>query len=147
VTIYRHTQFGTITVLVLAAGISLVVVISARVGWHPVSTVVGGILGLGLMLFHSLTIEVDRRRVRCAFGPGIISRQVPLVEIAAARPVRNRWYWGWGIRLTPAGWMFNVSGLDAVELELVQGGRFRIGTDEPELVVRAIAQAKELGTA
>jgi hypothetical protein len=38
--------------------------------------------------------------------------------------------------------IWNVSGFDAVELDLAGGRHFRIGTDEPELLVRAIGQAK-----
>jgi len=41
------------------------------------------------------------------------------------------WLVGWGIRWTGSGWLFNVSGLDAVELSLKSGRRFRIGTDDP----------------
>jgi hypothetical protein len=67
-------------------------------------------------------------------------------EIRDARAVRNRWFYGWGIRLTPHGWMFNVSGLDAVELDLPNGRRFRNGTDEPERLLAAIRQATAIGT-
>ena len=35
-------------------------------------------------------------------------------------------------------WLWNVSGLQAVELVLNNGKRFRIGTDEPENLVNAI---------
>ena len=48
---------------------------------------------------------------------------------------------GWGIRLIPNGWLWNVSGLGAVELSLVNGQRFRIGTDEPEQLATAIQGA------
>ena len=37
----------------------------------------------------------------------------------------------------PSGWMFNVSGLDALELVLANGKRFRIGTDNPNDVIEA----------
>ena len=142
-TVYRRTQFGTANVVALVAAIGLVVVIGGRVGWHPVSVAVPGVLAIVLLLFCALTVDIDRRRLRCSFGPGLIRKDFPLAEIVAARPVRNQWYWGWGIRLTPSGWMFNVSGLDAVELELVQGRRFRVGTGEPDALARAITQAKE----
>jgi plasmid stabilization system protein ParE len=56
-------------------------------------------------------------------------------------PPRVRLY-GWGIRLTPSGWMFNVSGLDAVELTLRSGKRFRIGTDDPRDVIQALEKAR-----
>jgi hypothetical protein len=55
--------------------------------------------------------------------------------------VRNKWWYGWGIRLTPHGWLFNVGGLDAVELELASGRKFRIGTDEPQGLLNAIRTA------
>ncbi len=140
---YRRTQFGTVSVAIVVAAIGVLVVISQNIGWHPVSLFVAGVLGVAILLFCTLTIDIDRQRLRCFFGPGLIRKDFPLTEVVSAIPVRNRWYYGWGIRLTPSGWMFNVSGLDAVELELVQGKRFRIGTNEPEVVVRAIAQAKE----
>ncbi len=55
--------------------------------------------------------------------------------------MRNPWYYGWGIRLTPTGWMYNISGLDAVQLQLASGKRFRIGTDEPVQLKSAIDRA------
>ena len=139
---YRHTQFGTLTVASVGAAIALLLVISATTEWHPISISVLVILVIALALFYSLTVEVDHRRVRCFFGLGLIRREIPLSEISSARPVRNHWYYGWGIRLTPGGWMWNVSGLDAVELEMVQGKRFRIGTDRPDELVRAIEVAR-----
>jgi len=50
--------------------------------------------------------------------------------VTAVRQVRNHWYYGFGIRKVPNGWMYNVSGLDAVELHLTSGKVFRIGTDD-----------------
>ncbi|HEU4752170.1 MAG TPA: hypothetical protein VFU47_03600, partial [Armatimonadota bacterium] len=48
---------------------------------------------------------------------------------------------GWGIRLAwdhgPIS-VYNVSGLEAVELRMKGGGRFRIGTDEPRELCAAI---------
>jgi hypothetical protein len=35
-------------------------------------------------------------------------------------------------------WLWNVSGMGAVELQLKNGSRFRIGTDEPETLARAV---------
>ncbi len=53
----------------------------------------------------------------------------------------NRWYYGWGIRLTPHGRLYNLSGLEAVEVQLNTGKKFRIGTDEPDALVRALRAA------
>ena len=84
------------------------------------------------VLFTSLTTSVGDGFVDVRFGPGPIRRRIALSEIVSADIGRNRWYWGWGIRLTSQGWMWNVSGLSAVQLELTNGRRFRIGTDDAE---------------
>ena len=39
-------------------------------------------------------------------------------------------------------WLWNVSGFRAVELVFKDGKRFRIGTDEPESLIRAIENNK-----
>jgi hypothetical protein len=46
-----------------------------------------------------------------------------------------------GIRKIPGGWLYNISGADAVELTLKGGKRCRIGTDVPEELERAIEPA------
>ncbi len=93
------------------------------------------------VLFGSMTVSVDGSGVHLALGVGLIRRSVPLGDIAECRPVRNSWWYGWGIRLTPRGWLWNVSGWDAVELTYRSGGHFRIGTDEPGRLCAAITAA------
>ncbi|MBN2431875.1 MAG: hypothetical protein JXQ27_10380 [Acidobacteria bacterium] len=110
-------------------------------GGNPVSLIVCGIMGFSLLLFYDLSVVIRDRALTVFFGVGLIRKRFHLNEILSARAVRNPWYYGWGIRLTPYGWMFNVSGLGAVELELRSGRRFRIGTDEPDRLVAAIRQA------
>ena len=69
---------------------------------------------------------------------GLICKKVPLAEIAECEPIRIRWWYGWGIHLTPYGWLYNVSGLDAVAITLRDGRKFALGTDDPEGLVAAI---------
>ena len=57
--------------------------------------------------------------------------------------VTTHWIYGWGIRWIPGGWLWNVSGLDGVELALVSGRRFRIGTDEPEQLAGRFRKCSE----
>ena len=92
--------------------------------------------------FSSLHVVVDATDLRIAFGVGWPRKTIPRAEITSATPVRNRWWWGFGIRYTPAGWMWNVSGLDAVAIERGPGRTFRIGTDDPEGLAAAIHAAR-----
>jgi hypothetical protein len=90
-------------------------------------------------LFGSLTVEVDDEELRHWFGPGFWKKSYQLLDIESATVVRNSWIYGWGIRFTPHGWLYNVSGLDAVQLQLRSGRKLRIGTDDPQGLIEAIS--------
>jgi hypothetical protein len=139
---YRHIQFGTLTIGFLLMGLALAGAIAVSTGGHPVALTVFVILLLLIPLVYNLTVEIRQRKIVVFFGIGLIRRTFDLDDVCSARPVRNHWFYGWGVRLTPHGWMFNVSGLDAVELILASGRKFRIGTDEPQRLAEAIRQAK-----
>ena len=79
--------------------------------------------------------------MRASFGPGIIRKRARLAEIVGCEPIRVRWWYGWGIHLTPFGWLYNVSGLDAVAITLRAGRKFALGTDDPHGLTAAIRDA------
>lgn len=140
--VYRHTQPGT-PVLVVAGGVFLLLVaLVTTIAAHPIAMAVVFLLLLCLVLFNSLTVEVTDAAVRVRFGPGPIGRSFRLSDIGQVRTVRNPWYYGWGIRWFPHGWLFNVSGFDAVELTMLDGRVFRIGTDQPRELLAAIERAR-----
>lgn len=137
--IYKHKQMGTLVLVSMGF-----ILVASLLGWalvpesrHVLGTVFIVILLL-MPLFGTLTTEVSKESLRVAFGFGLIRRTIALSRIEEVTVVKNRWYYGWGIRLTPHGWLFNVSGFDAIELRFVGGRKFRIGTDEPEVLVKAL---------
>jgi hypothetical protein len=140
---YQHTQWGTVILIsvLVVAGI-FIIVTSLHPRYQPAgSWIVFAVMAGSAYLFGSLTVTLDGEALRCHFGPGLIRRTIPLREIRDIRPIRIPWMYGWGIRLTPQGWMFNVSGLDAVKLTLAGGKHFLIGTNEPEVLARAVRTA------
>jgi hypothetical protein len=141
---YRHTQFGGLVVAISLAAIAIVAAAAGRAVLRPAALIPLAALMAAMVLFSSLTVVISDGLLLCYFGPGLIRKKIFLREIADVRAVRNRWYYGWGIRRMPHGWMFNVSGLDAVEIDLASGRRFRIGTDRPAELVEAIRQAASL---
>jgi hypothetical protein len=104
------------------------------------------VLLLAVFLFGSLRVRVSADEIRASFGPGWVRRRIAVSTVVSAETVRNRWYYGWGVRLTSTGWMFNVSGLDAVLVRFADGGAFRIGTDEPEALLVAIQSVTRRGS-
>jgi len=134
---YRHTQIGW--TILAATGLALLWLLVLP--HHDVSLWIA-VLFLALpVLFGSLTVTVDEERIEVRFGPGVIRFRIALADVASCRPVRNPWIAGWGIRWIGTGWLFNVSGLDAVELALKNGRMLRIGTDEPTSLCAAIEHA------
>ena len=101
-------------------------------------------LGL-LALFHSLTVRVSRDEVMLCFGAGLIRKRFKTGDIHGARAVKNHWINGWGIHMIRGGWLYNVSGFDAVEILHRSGRRYRIGTDEPQELLAAIELAISAG--
>lgn len=147
--IYKHTQVGTLILFALGFGVALTATVLLFVPVpvaRDVVSVVLVILLLCIFLFWALNVEVTADELVVSFGPGVIRKRFRVEDILNARIVRNPWYYGWGIRLTPHGWLFNVSGFDAVELELKNNRKFRIGTDDPQQLLTAIQQASQLAS-
>ncbi len=110
----------------------------------PAAAMLAIVLAVAGYLFSSMTIVVGEKTVRWHFGPGFWRKSVPLREIESVQPVRNKWWYGWGIRITPHGWLYNIDGLDAVELTLKSGKSLRLGTDEPQALAEAIRAAMRM---
>ena len=141
---YRHVQVGWLLIGLLGA-LLVPLLIGIAVPQTRVWCLFVGAFIVGIiLLFGSLTVELDGERLRLSFGIGLIRRSFPLSMIRGVETVRNRWYYGWGIRWTPHGWLFNVSGFDAVQIEMIGGSAYRIGTDDPRRLSEAIRAAAPL---
>lgn len=79
--------------------------------------------------------------ISLAFGPGLIRKSFMVADIEHTVIVRTHWYNGWGIKLIRGGWLYNVSGLDAVQISMRNGKIYQIGTDEPQQLLAAIKHA------
>jgi hypothetical protein len=98
-----------------------------------------------IVAFYELTITIDDEILCASFGVGLVRKKVALAEIAACEPIRIRWWYGWGIHLTPYGWLYNVSGLDAVAITLRDGRKFALGTDDPNGFTSAVRRSINAG--
>src|SRR5277367_4228403 len=139
---YQHTQSGKLIVRFLLAMALVVVFVLTLIGSHlawpgfiPVP-----ILLVSAWLFHSLTIKITEKELCWHFGPGLISKRVPLAEIASVKIVKTTFLEGWGIHLSRFGWLYNISGRDALAIVLRNGKAFALGTDEPEVLCAALRE-------
>ena len=138
---YRHRQIGTLMLLTLGFAVALVAVAFFLIPvFSLVPIVILVILFISILSFWSLTVQLDEETLDISFGVGLFRKRYRTNDIANSMIVRNPWYYGWGIKLTRYGWLYNVSGLDAVQVEMKDGRRFRIGSDDCQGLSEAIRQ-------
>jgi len=140
---YDHTQTGYVMVCVLF--VAAYAVASSRFfeasSARQISLVISILLLITIVAFYKLTITIDDEALCASFGIGLIRKKLPVSEIAGCESIRIRWWYGWGIYLTPDGWLYNVAGWDAVAITLRDGRKFAFGTDDPDGLVAAIRAA------
>ena len=142
---YTHTQRSTLLLLLLvvaAAGTlaSLAFPAARAIPFGARVTIIAAAVAMVLssLVFTTLTITVDGDRLSWHFGAGLVRKSVALAEVVSAEPVTTTWVDGWGIHLTARGWLYNVSGREAVLVTLRGGKRFLLGTDEPTVLAAAL---------
>ena len=118
---YEHTQLGYFIIVAIVATMVAIGVIMANAGVNWIASIVLVVLVVVLALFHSLTVIISGEELVVQFGPGAIRRRFKLNEIESCQAVKIPWYYGWGIRLTPQGMVFRVSGFHAVQIRLNTG--------------------------
>lgn len=150
---YTHTQRGRSHWLALAVS-ALVCGLPLVFGEVRVAVILAVSAAVPAFLiawaFSAMTVTVTADVVEVRFRLGWPHRSVKRRNIASHEPVRSPWWYGWGLRFIPGGFMWNVWGLDSVELRMAPdasdsflfadrpGKSFRIGTDDPEGLDRAL---------
>jgi len=142
---YEQTHVGYLTICVLFGAAMFVAVTGIvtptdRAGLL-ISAIIEVILLICAIVFTKLTIKIDGETLQACFTTRLICKKVPMAEIAACEPIRIRWWYGWGIHLRPYGWLYNVSGLDAVAIRLRNSREFALGTNDPHGLLDAIRRS------
>ncbi len=151
-TSYKHSQIGYLMLAVTFVVLILFVWLYSTASAEPASinsgpnfavTAVMAAILFVLASFATLTVSINENHLRIKFGWGVFAKQFPLKDIASVRTVKNRWYYGWGVKVwfRPYMWIYTVSGFDAVQITMNNGNIYRIGTDEPEKLEAAIREA------
>ena len=138
---YEHTQVGYVIIVGIVAAMVGIGIILAKEGSNWIAIAVLVVLAVVLVLFHSLTVVINEEELIVQFGHGPVRKRFKLNELESVQAIRLPWYYGWGIRSTPQGMAFRVSGFDAVQIKLVTGKEYLIGTDVPQELEQAIRQA------
>jgi hypothetical protein len=147
---YRHVQRGTTILWSIAICAATAIAITLwhvsragtppadAMGWLIGPIMVVCVLGVVAWYFSSMTVEVTDQELRWTVGRAR-PYSVPRSDIEGVSLVRHSFWQGYGTRwLGPNRWAYIVSGHDAVEVRLKDGGCRRIGTDDPQGLMAAL---------
>ena len=141
---YREFQFSwLITIVLLPLQGWLVYSYLNNLGNRPmpleIFLILTGLFVLIYLTFYGMTTSINSEKIIISFGIGLFRKRINLSRIAKVDTSRSPWYYGYGIRLIPNGWMYNVSGPHSVELTFTDRNRvIRIGTQDPQGLKREI---------
>lgn len=142
----KYTQFGTFIVLVISPILFFTCIGMLGIGLSADAESIILLLTCLTMLacllvFYKLTILIDNEHVSFKFGMGWFGKKYKLSEIDSCVPVKNQVLHGIGIRFIGNGWLYNVSGLKAIELRFKnKKSVVRIGTDKPEEICELVRE-------
>lgn len=145
---YQHTQAGwpmRLSFTALALGLLVMCTfppwrLGAPSQW---AVFIGAAVALAVgWLCSSLTIRIEDDALLFYFGLGWPRKTVPLEDIDAVEVTRTTFWEGWGVHRTHRGWLYNVSGYDAVLLRRRDGSSLLVGSDEPRRLKAAIERAQ-----
>lgn len=141
---YKHRQWGFVAITSLAIIAVIILIINDLVHTIPAVglVVLFGVLTVTCCIFSSMTIEVNESEINWYFGPGVFRKTLSLKEVGNCMKVKNPIWMGFGIHAFGTGWIYNISGLWGVEIELKGGSLVRLGTDEPNYLCQAIIDSK-----
>lgn len=135
--LYKNTQIGTAMLIIFGLVFSLLVFASISEPQESIwfAYVIVGVVSL---LFSSLTISVDYQEIKWFFGPKFWNKYLLSSKLESAKIIETKWYYGFGIRLISTGWLYNVSGLMAVELILKDKTTVTLGTNDAKSLLKVI---------
>ena len=142
---YKNKQWGFVTLVTIPLCMVAVLFFNSLTNALPAAALGAffGVFTIVLIIFSSMTIEVNENEVSWFFGPGVLRKTILLEELGACRKVKNPLWMGFGIHAYGTGWIYNISGLLGVEIELKSGAFIRLGTNQPNYLVQAIEDAKD----
>ena len=97
------------------------------------------VIALIIVTFATLTVRVTDTMLEWHMTLWPMGVRIPIAEIESATPIRTPV--SWGIYPTQDGWLWNVSGNDAIAIKLHNGKKYAVGVPEHDSVMRAIAKA------
>ena len=143
--VYREFQFSwLLTGILIPVQLLIIFFYVTGLGNRPLPTngflMLSGLFVFLYLILYGMTTVLDKTEITLSFGIGLIRKRIKLEAVKSVEAVKNPWYYGYGIRMVPNGWLFNVSGPHAVELRFHdRKGVVMIGTKDPLKLKNAVS--------
>lgn len=140
----KFTQFGTFYVIVILPIFIFSLIMLFMKGFDnfvmgAVFSVLAVSLLICLLIFYKISIYINETYISFKLGIGLVSKKYLIADIKSCKPVKNEPLFGIGIKIIPNGMLYNVSGLQAIELTFKnRKSKIRIGTNQPEEIASTI---------
>jgi hypothetical protein len=140
----KYTQFGTFLVIIMFPLLIMFMVMLFKSGFKNdwecyIHLFLVFTLLISLLIFYKLTITINNTTVAFKLGVGWIGKSYKISDIKSCKTVSNSPINGIGIRMLSNGWLFNVSGFKAIELQFNnKKSVVRIGTNKPDEISQLI---------
>jgi len=140
---YNEFQFAWWILILIPVWLGVIIATEDRADLHLISILISPITILCVLialLFYGMKTTVTGSKITIAFGIGLIRKSIDLSTVQSVKSVKNQWYYGWGIRMIPNGWLYNIAGLRAVEIKRKdKNSVLRIGSKHPEILRKVIS--------
>ncbi len=107
---------------------------------EPQHIIAPSVVLLAMLFFYQLRIQVYEDRIKLTYGVGL-NINIRMDKLLVAEPFKTPWYYGFGIRVTPQGMLYNIQGRTALVVYFERNGKQKkvmIGTDKPEELLKAL---------
>lgn len=111
--------------------------------WKYYAYAINFVIFLIMINFCSMTITVDKQRIAWSFLLKVPSKSILLKDIASVSVVKNSWWNGWGVRKISKGWLYNVSGFDAIEIVETSGKVTRLGSTDVKNLAKKLDKVRQ----
>lgn len=140
---YNEFQFAWWILILIPVWLGVIIATEDKADLHLISILISPITILCVLialLFYGMKTTVTGSKITIAFGIGLIRKSIDLSTVQSVKSVKNQWYYGWGIRMIPNGWLYNIAGLRAVEIKRKdKNSVLRIGSKHPEILRKVIS--------
>jgi hypothetical protein len=143
---YKKTQFGTLTIIILlVVGLLIVPIIWSMIDeGRLLAAIVTIALYLPVLaLFYALTVQISDGKLKFWFGIGLVSKTYSLNEIQSTKEVKDPWYYLWGVKSIPGGWLYAIAPGHALEIVFKNGKIVHLGTNQSKELKKAIDAATD----